>query len=152
MIRLGNFVLRCFTIVGCCLIGGGASAADSDDRPNIILIMADDLGFSDLGCYGGEIETPNLDAPARGGMRMTQFYNCAKCTTTRAVVGHRTIPASGRWVVGDERPDDWRTDEDGWVFNKSERQVASWTLRVDASVSSWVRSLLRVVGRLLQLF
>lgn len=56
------------------------------NRPNIVLIMADDLGFSDLGCYGSEIETPNLDALAAGGLKMTQFYNCAKCTTTRAAL------------------------------------------------------------------
>ncbi|MCP3690629.1 MAG: sulfatase-like hydrolase/transferase, partial [Planctomycetaceae bacterium] len=45
------------------------------DRPNIILIMADDLGFSDIGCYGSEIKTPNLDKLASNGLRFTQFYN-----------------------------------------------------------------------------
>ena len=59
------------------------SGADSR-RPNIILIMSDDMGFSDLGCYGGEIETPNLDALARDGVRFTQFYNTARCCPTRA--------------------------------------------------------------------
>jgi arylsulfatase len=58
----------------------------TDSRPNIILIVADDLGFSDLGCYGGEIETPNLDRLAHSGMRFSQFYNCAKCTQTRATL------------------------------------------------------------------
>jgi arylsulfatase len=52
-------------------------------RPNIVLIMADDLGFADLGCYGSEIETPNLDALAAGGVRFTQFYNTAKCHSSR---------------------------------------------------------------------
>ena len=52
--------------------------------PNIIIILADDMGFSDIGCYGGEIETPNLDRMAKNGLRFTQFYNNAKCTTTRA--------------------------------------------------------------------
>ena len=64
-----------------------ADRKDSDaaaKRPNIILIMADDLGYSDIGCYGGEIKTPNLDELAAGGMRFTQFYNCAKCSPTRA--------------------------------------------------------------------
>ena len=46
--------------------------------------MADDLGYSDLGCYGGEIETPNLDKLAKGGIRFTQFYNAARCCPTRA--------------------------------------------------------------------
>jgi len=53
-------------------------------RPNIILIMADDMGFSDLGCYGSEIHTPNLDRLAAGGLRFTQFYNAARCCPTRA--------------------------------------------------------------------
>jgi arylsulfatase len=52
-------------------------------RPNILLIVADDLGFSDLGCYGGEIHTPNLDRLAAEGVRFTQFYNCAVCNATR---------------------------------------------------------------------
>lgn len=55
-------------------------------RPNVVLILADDLGFSDLGCYGGEIETPNLDRLAGEGMRFTQFYNCGVCRTTRAAL------------------------------------------------------------------
>jgi|TARA_B110000037_G_scaffold208393_1_gene256430 arylsulfatase A-like enzyme len=53
------------------------------DKPNIIVIMADDLGFSDLGCYGSEIETPHLDALAKAGLRFTQFYNTAKCHSSR---------------------------------------------------------------------
>ncbi|NNE93109.1 MAG: arylsulfatase [Verrucomicrobiales bacterium] len=60
------------------------SVANSGDRPNILLILADDLGYSDLGCFGGEIETPNLDALAAGGLRMTQLYNAARCCSTRA--------------------------------------------------------------------
>lgn len=51
--------------------------------PNIVLIMADDLGFSDLGCYGSEINTPNIDALAKDGLRFTQFYNTAKCHSSR---------------------------------------------------------------------
>lgn len=53
-------------------------------RPNIVLIMADDMGFSDIGSYGGEVDTPNLDALAKGGVRYTQFYNNARCVPTRA--------------------------------------------------------------------
>jgi arylsulfatase len=52
-------------------------------RPNILLIMADDLGFSDLGCYGSEIATPRLDQLAHSGLRFTQFYNTAKCHSSR---------------------------------------------------------------------
>ena len=57
--------------------------AQTNHRPNIILIMADDLGFSDLGCYGSEIQTPNLDRLASNGLRFTQFYNTAKCHSSR---------------------------------------------------------------------
>ncbi len=62
-------------------IAGGAAFAGP--RPNIVLIMADDLGFADLGCYGSEIETPNLDALAAGGLRFTKFYNTANCHSSR---------------------------------------------------------------------
>ncbi|MEC8043516.1 MAG: arylsulfatase [Verrucomicrobiota bacterium] len=57
--------------------------ANGAERPNIILILADDMGYSDLGCYGGEIETPNLDLLAENGIRYTQAYNTSKCWTTR---------------------------------------------------------------------
>ena len=75
-------------------VGMGAAAAAlpdwmpppgaAADRPNIVVIMADDMGFSDIGCYGGEIDTPNIDRLAEGGQRFTQFYNNAKCAPTRA--------------------------------------------------------------------
>lgn len=61
-------------------------ASHAADRPNILLILCDDLGFSDLGCYGGEIRTPNLDRMAGEGLRFSQFYNCAVCVTTRAAL------------------------------------------------------------------
>lgn len=54
------------------------------ERPNIIVIMADDLGFSDLGCYGGEVKTPNIDFLAQQGIRYRQFYNTSRCCPTRA--------------------------------------------------------------------
>lgn len=58
-------------------------AIQAADRPNIVMIMADDMGFADLGCYGSEIKTPNLDSLAAGGLRFTQFYNTAKCHSSR---------------------------------------------------------------------
>ena len=63
-----------------------ARAEETPARPNILLILADDLGWSDLGCYGGEIQTPTLDALAADGLRFTQFYNCARCCPTRAAL------------------------------------------------------------------
>jgi arylsulfatase len=68
------------------LPGEQAYAADARSLPNIVLILADDLGFSDLGCYGSEMLTPNLDRLARGGLRFTQFYNCGRCCPTRAAL------------------------------------------------------------------
>jgi arylsulfatase A-like enzyme len=61
-------------------------AAEPSVRPNIVIILADDLGFSDLGCYGGEIATPNLDSVAQNGLRFTQFYNTARCWPTRGAL------------------------------------------------------------------
>ncbi len=56
------------------------------DKPNIIVILVDDMGFSDLGCYGSEIPTPNLDALGANGLRFTQFYNTGRCCPTRAAL------------------------------------------------------------------
>ncbi len=56
------------------------------EKPNIVFILADDLGYSDLGCYGGEIKTPNLDSLAANGLRFTQFYNTARCWPTRGAL------------------------------------------------------------------
>ena len=53
-------------------------------RPNVLLILNDDMGYSDLGCYGGEIDTPNLNSLAENGLRLTQFYNTARCCPSRA--------------------------------------------------------------------
>lgn len=58
--------------------------ATAAERPNIVIIMADDMGYSDIGCYGGEIDTPHLNRLAEGGLRFTQFYNTSRCCPTRA--------------------------------------------------------------------
>ena len=80
MIRLPVFSLLLFCVT--------LYAAPS--KPNFVIILADDLGYSDLGCYGSEIVTPNLDKLAAGGLRFTQFYNTARCWPTRSVLmtGH----------------------------------------------------------------
>ena len=57
--------------------------AKAEDRPNIILMMVDDLGYADFGCYGSEIETPHIDFLANQGLRFSQFYNTAKCHSSR---------------------------------------------------------------------
>lgn len=77
--------------------------ADQSARPNIVVILVDDMGYSDIGCYGGEIETPNLDGLAAEGLRFSQFYNSGRCCPTRASlmtglhphqvgIGHMTAP------------------------------------------------------------
>ena len=84
-----------------------ASCLNAADKPNILYILADDLGFSDLGCFGGEIETPVLDSLAEGGVRLTQFYNTGRCCPSRAAIltgqyphqvglGHMTTNDLGR--------------------------------------------------------
>jgi len=79
-------MLRIFLVLSCCIFFSTAAtmAAEKVDRPNIVLIMSDDMGYSDIGCYGGEIRTPNLDRLAADGLRFTQFYNTARCCPTRA--------------------------------------------------------------------
>ena len=63
-----------------------ATSACAAKRPNIIIAMADDMGWSDIGCYGGEVDTPNLNTLAEGGVRFTQFYNTGRCCPTRATL------------------------------------------------------------------
>ena len=73
-------LLILFFIISC----SNEEKKELKSRPNIIVIMADDLGYSDLGSYGGEIDTPNLDFLAEGGIRFTQFYNASRCSPSRA--------------------------------------------------------------------
>jgi arylsulfatase len=65
---------------------GEFEATSTHDRPNIVFILADDMGFSDIGCYGSEIETPNLDELSRGGVRFSSFYNSPRCCPSRAAL------------------------------------------------------------------
>lgn len=83
------------------------SGAPADERPNIVVIMADDMGYSDIGCYGGEIETPNLDRLASRGLRFTQFYNTGRCCPTRASLLTGLYPHQagiGHMVYSDKGP------------------------------------------------
>jgi arylsulfatase A-like enzyme len=80
-----GFQSRCLVGVFTAVFWTGP-VAEAQVRPNVVLIMCDDMGWSDIGCYGGDVRTPNLDRLASEGLRFTQFYNCAKCTTTRAAL------------------------------------------------------------------
>ena len=81
-------------------------------RPNIVLIMADDMGYSDIGCYGGEIRTPTLNGLAAGGLRFTQFYNTGRCCPTRAslLTGLYPHQAGVGWMMSDNGLDGYRGD------------------------------------------
>ncbi|MCP4848954.1 MAG: arylsulfatase [Verrucomicrobiaceae bacterium] len=87
-------------------------------RPNIVLIMVDDMGYSDIGCYGGEVQTPNLDQLAKDGLRFTQFYNTAKCHTTRAEL----LTGNYAYSIGDNNM------EHGATFGEVLRPVGYRTL------------------------
>jgi len=81
------FLLLC----ALCVLCGSSSAAKN---PNILYILCDDLGYSDLGCFGGEIKTPTIDALATGGVRLTQFYNTGRCCPSRAALLTHIVSAS----------------------------------------------------------
>jgi len=66
-------------------LGITMDASKEPKRPNFLVIVADDLGFSDLGCFGGEIKTPNLDKLASNGLRFTDFHAAAACSPSRAM-------------------------------------------------------------------
>ena len=83
--RGGRIIGAILAVIVAGWIGSSPARADAP-RPNIIVILVDDMGFSDLGCYGSEIPTPNIDALAAGGLRFTQFYNTCRCCPTRASI------------------------------------------------------------------
>ena len=84
MLKIKTLVIQ--LSIAMLLLGGVVVAENPMGQPNIVLILCDDMGWSDIGCYGGEVQTPNLDRLASQGLRFTQFYNNAKCTTTRASI------------------------------------------------------------------
>ncbi len=79
--NVARFVLSCLVY-----LASSVWAIAQESKPNVLIILADDLGYSDLGCYGGEIETPNLDRLAERGLRFSQFYNTARCWPSRAAL------------------------------------------------------------------
>ena len=95
-----------------------ASAEPDRTRPNIVLIMVDDMGYSDIGCYGGEVQTPHLNRLAEGGLRFTQFYNTAKCHTTRAEL----LTGNYAYSIGDNNM------EHGATFGEVLRPIGYRTL------------------------
>ena len=109
-----------FYIAGTFLILSQILAFSNNDtsRPNFILIMVDDMGYSDIGCFGGEIKTPNLDQLAKNGLRFTQFYNTGKCHTTRAEL----LTGNYAYSIGDNHM------EHGATFGEVLRPIGYRTL------------------------
>lgn len=91
---------------------GGHPISEAADQPNIVLIMADDMGYTDIGCYGSEIDTPVLDRLAGKGVRFTQFYNTSRCCPTRAslLTGLYSHQAGIGLMTGDRGYDAYRGD------------------------------------------
>jgi len=82
-LRFQNPLLQLF-LIATILYGCQQNVEQETKKPNIIIILADDMGYSDIGCYGSEINTPNIDALAEGGIRFTRFYNTGRCSPSRA--------------------------------------------------------------------
>lgn len=105
----GSMIRYLAAIVASIILTLPASAAEGrvPKKPNIVVVLVDDMGFSDIGCYGSEIPTPNLDRLAANGLRFTQFYNTARCCPTRAALltglySHQT--GVGHMVADDNLP------------------------------------------------
>jgi arylsulfatase A-like enzyme len=108
-----------FLLLAGLLLGPLFISAEPDRaRPNFILIMVDDMGYSDIGCYGGDVKTPNLDQLAKNGLRFTQFYNTAKCHTTRAEL----LTGNYAYSIGDNNM------EHGATFGEVLRPIGYRTL------------------------
>src|SRR6185436_1553815 len=97
-----RFALPLFLVALATTLG----AQEPAPRPNIVVILVDDMGFADIGCYGSEIPTPHLDKLAADGVRFTQFYNTARCSTTRAslLTGLYPHQAGMGWLDNMVRP------------------------------------------------
>ncbi len=133
---------------------GAEAGVEERPRPNIVVILADDLGFSDLGCYGGEIPTPHLDALAAGGLRFAQAYNAARCCPTRASlltglyahqagVGHMTADeglAGYRGRLGDDCTTIAEALRDAGYFTA---MTGKWHVGQNHGVAPWNRGFLR---------
>jgi len=150
-----SMALLCLLLAA--VLAGAAVAADAA-KPNIVVILVDDMGFCDIGCYGSEIPTPNLDKLAAGGVRFTQFYNTGRCCPTRASlltglyphqagVGHMTEEADApgyRGRLNDRcvtlaevlRPAGYFTALSGKWHVGQEHGVTPWTRGFDRSLNA----------------
>lgn len=97
---------HCLLSMAVLALAGSLLPLTAADKPNIIVMLVDDMGFSDIGCYGSEIPTPNIDRLAAGGVKFTQFYNTARCCPTRAALmtGLYSHQAGMGWMTPDFGP------------------------------------------------
>ncbi len=112
--------------------------AQRDDRPNILLIVADDLGYADLGCFGGDIKTPSIDALASEGLRFTQFHTAPSCAPTRAMLltgNNNHVAGMGR--QGGVAKDSWEAGQPGYEGYLSDRVVSMPQLLRDAGYHTY---------------
>jgi len=113
-----------------------APVSAATQKPNILLIVADDLGWSDLGCFGGEIQTPNLDKLAGNGIRFTQFYNMARCCPSRASIMTGLYPHQvGLGNMTSPKP---RTDFPGYAGVLNDRNATVPEVMKTAGYSTWM--------------
>ncbi len=128
----GKVNRRSFLLTAAASAMGAAEAR----RPNILLIVADDLGWSDLGCFGGEIHTPNLDRLASEGVRFTQFYNMARCCPSRASILTGLYPHQvGMGNMTSAKP---RKDFPGYAGVLTENNITIPEVLKQAGYSTWM--------------
>jgi len=110
----------------------------TEKRPNIVIILGDDMGYSDMGMFGSEIKTPNLDNLARAGTRFTKFYTCASCSPTRSVL----LSGVDTHINGLGNMDEWTAPNqegvDGYEGNLNDRVVAFPQLLKDAGYHTYM--------------
>jgi arylsulfatase A-like enzyme len=120
------------------LVCGAAHAQDGGRRPNIVLILGDDMGYSDMGMFGSELNTPNLDSLAKSGVRFTNFYTHASCSPTRSVL----LSGVDTHVNGLGNMDEWtapnQVGKDGYEGNLNDRIVAFPQLLKDAGYHTYM--------------
>lgn len=116
-----------------CISAASAQPLPGGNRPNILLIVADDLGYADLGCYGGDIETPNLDALAKNGLRFSRFHTAPVCAVTRAML----LSGNNNHIAGMGRQD-LKTGYEGYEGYLSDRIVPMPVLLRDAGYHTYM--------------